>query len=454
MNLSLQTIAQATKGSLQGPAEQTVTGVAFDSRQVKAGDLFVALVGDQDGHDYIDQALKNGATGVLAQTQHVIDGAVPAVVVDDTLVGLQELAKFHLQTIQPKVVAITGSNGKTTTKDMVAAILATKYQTFKTPANFNNEIGLPVTILTMPETTEVLVLEMGMDRPGQLTALSTLAQNDLAVITMIGEAHLEFFKTRANIARAKLEIIAGLKPGGELLIPKDEPLLQDAEGLPANTVSFGPEPKDCVETLQETKFSDQGQEFAIPLLGRYNVRNALAAIRVGQAFDLDLQTIASALKNFALTKNRTQLLTAANGAMVISDVYNANPTATKEVLAALAKDHTENLVLVLGDMLELGEAAPALHAGLKEAVLQSQPKAVYLVGPLMVENLGTVLKETLPSDQVHLYQTDQLEALMTDLTKDLDSNDCIFLKASHGIHLEKVVDHLVANQGKQGGIHA
>lgn len=454
MNLSLQTIAQATKGSLQGPANQMVTGVAFDSRQVKAGDLFVALVGDQDGHDYIGQALKKGATGVLAQTQHVIDGTVPAVVVDDTLVGLQALAKFYLQTVQPKVVAITGSNGKTTTKDMVAAILAMKYQTFKTPANFNNEIGLPVTILTMPETTEVLVLEMGMDRPGQLTALSTLAQPDLAVITMIGEAHLQFFKTRANIAKAKLEIIAGLKPNGELLIPTDEPLLQDAKGLPAKMVSFGPEPNDCVETLQETKFSDQGQEFAIPLLGRYNVRNALAAIRVGQAFGLDLQTIALALKKFALTKNRTQLLTAANGAMVISDVYNANPTATKEVLTALAKDHTENLVLVLGDMLELGEAAPALHADLKEAVLQAQPKAVYLVGPLMVENLGTALQEMLLSEQVHLYQTDQLAALMTDLTKNLSANDCVFLKASHGIHLEKVVDHLVADQGKQGGSHA
>nr|MCH9869315.1 UDP-N-acetylmuramoyl-tripeptide--D-alanyl-D-alanine ligase [Serratia marcescens] len=155
-----------------------------------------------------------------------------AVVVPDTLRGLQQLSQFYLKQVQPKVVAITGSNGKTTTKDMTAAILAKKYQTFKTPANFNNEIGLPVTILSMPENTEVLVLEMGMDRPGQLTELSNLAQPDIAVITMIGEAHLEFFKTRANIAKAKLEITQGLKKGGIFLIPADEPLLTEAPGLP------------------------------------------------------------------------------------------------------------------------------------------------------------------------------------------------------------------------------
>lgn len=447
MKLSLQDIATATGGSIQGQTQAAIQGVTFDSRQVKAGDLFVALVGDNDGHDYIDQSLQSGAVAVLAQTEHVIGGDVPAVVVDDTLVGLQDLAKFYLKQVQPKVVAITGSNGKTTTKDMVAAVLAQKYQTFKTPANFNNEIGLPFTILTMPETTEMLVLEMGMDRPGQLTFLSKLAQPDVAVITMIGEAHLEFFKTRAKIAQAKLEITAGLKPGGLFLIPADEPLLQEAANLPSNTQSFGPEPAECVESLQETQFVDQGQRFAIPLLGRYNVRNALAAIRVGQAFGIDLMTIASALKNFTLTKNRTQILTAKNGAMVISDVYNANPTATKEVLLALAKEQTANLVVVLGDMLELGEQGPALHAGLADAVFQAQPKAVYLIGPLMVDNLGPALKKNLSEEIIHQYQSNQVEQLGQDLLAVLKADDCVFLKASHGIHLEKVVDELVP-QGK------
>ncbi|GAO99772.1 UDP-N-acetylmuramoyl-tripeptide--D-alanyl-D-alanine ligase [Fructobacillus ficulneus] len=447
MNLSLKTVAQATQGKIQGFENPVITGVAFDSRQVQPGDLFVALVGENDGHAYLDQAKKAGAVAALVQDDHQVGAVLPAVSVADTLVGLQDLAKAYLAEVSPKVVAITGSNGKTTTKDMVAAILAQKYQTFKTPENFNNEIGLPVTILSMPENTEVLVLEMGMDRPGQLTFLSQLARPDVAIITMIGEAHLEFFHTRANIAKAKLEITAGLKSGGLLLIPADEPLLTEASELPAETKTFGPEPTNCQETLKETKFVDQGQKFAIPLLGRYNVRNALSAIRVGQAFGLNLETIATALKNFALTKNRTQMLTAQNGALVISDVYNANPTATKEVLQALAQEETQDLVVVLGDMLELGDQGPALHAGLKDAVLAAQPKAVYLVGDLMVNNLGpALLKSDLSQTKIYNYQKNEIDQLTDDLNQRLQANDCLFLKASHGIHLEKVLDKIIANQ--------
>ncbi|MBS9337862.1 UDP-N-acetylmuramoyl-tripeptide--D-alanyl-D-alanine ligase [Fructobacillus parabroussonetiae] len=448
MKLTLADIKVATNGAVQGNDQVQVTGVAFDSRQVKAGDLFVALVGENDGHHFIQMAMEKGAKAVLAQEGHVLPGKVPAVVVADSFAGLQALSQFYLKQVQPKVVAITGSNGKTTTKDMTAAILSKKYQTFKTPANFNNEIGLPVTILSMPETTEVLVLEMGMDRPGQLTALSNLAKPDIAVITMIGEAHLEFFQTRANIAKAKLEIATGLKPGGLFLIPADEPLLVEATTLPENTKTFGPVPADVDESLTTTAWTENGQRFAIPMLGRYNVKNAEAAIMVGQALGLDLKTMASALAHFDLTKNRTEMLKAANGATLLSDVYNANPTATKEVLQALSKDAVDNLVLVLGDMLELGEQGPALHADLADAVLAAKPKKVALVGPLMVENLLPALKERAADLDVRGYQADQLEQLTTDLKKSLTARDFVFLKASHGIHLEQLVDELTTGWGK------
>ncbi|MBS9335378.1 UDP-N-acetylmuramoyl-tripeptide--D-alanyl-D-alanine ligase [Fructobacillus sp. M1-13] len=443
MKLTLAELAIATNGVLQGDEKTVVEGVTFDSRKVQPGDLFVALVGENDGHDYIQMAMDKGAKAVLAQEGHVLPAAVSAVVVPDSLTGLQELSQYYLKEVAPKVVAITGSNGKTTTKDMVASILSEQYKTFKTPANFNNEIGLPVTILSMPEETEILVLEMGMDRPGQLTALSTLAQPDIAVITMIGEAHLEFFKTRANIAKAKLEITAGLKKDGLFLIPADEDLLTKAKNLPANTKTFGPVPSDIKESLSETVWTEAGQQFAIPMLGRYNVKNAEAAIMVGQACGLTLKTMASALAHFDLTKNRTEILTATNGAKIISDVYNANPTATKEVLAAIAKDGVKEPMIVLGDMLELGEQGPALHADLASSILKTKPKEVKLVGPLMVDNLLPVLKEKAPALNVKGYQSDQLLELITDLKAELSEEDLVFLKASHGIHLEKVLASLI-----------
>ena len=198
--------------------------MSFDSRKVKSGDLFVALVAENDGHDYVQQALTKGATAVLVDDRHQIDSKIPAIIVSDTLLALQQLGEYRRHQINPKVVAITGSNGKTTTKDMTSAIMGSQYKTFKTPENFNNEIGVPLTLLTMPDDTEVLVVELGMDRPGQLTTLSELVSPDIAIITMIGEAHIEFFRTRENIAKAKLEITKGLKSQGTLLIPYDEPL--------------------------------------------------------------------------------------------------------------------------------------------------------------------------------------------------------------------------------------
>ncbi|MBA1307475.1 UDP-N-acetylmuramoyl-tripeptide--D-alanyl-D-alanine ligase, partial [Pseudomonas stutzeri] len=176
MNDSLKNIASVLQANSQGDAD--ITGVAFDSRQVKIGDLFVALVSEHDGHLYIQQALANGAVAVLVDDQHAITPDIPAIIVPDTLLALQRLGQYRREMVNPKVIAITGSNGKTTTKDMTAAILSTKFKTFKTPENYNNEIGVPMTLLSMPDDTEVLVVELGMDRPGQLTVLSHLVMPD------------------------------------------------------------------------------------------------------------------------------------------------------------------------------------------------------------------------------------------------------------------------------------
>ncbi|MCT8388687.1 UDP-N-acetylmuramoyl-tripeptide--D-alanyl-D-alanine ligase [Leuconostoc holzapfelii] len=440
MNYSIAKIGDILNAKVQG--EGLVTGVSFNSRQVVPGDLFVALVAENDGHQYIQDALQHGAAAVLVDEHHSIAVDVPAIIVPDTLVALQQLGAFRRQELNPKVVAITGSNGKTTTKDMTAAVVGRQFKTFKTPENFNNEIGVPMTLLTMPADTEVLVVELGMDRPGQLTQLSKLVVPDVAIITMIGEAHIAFFQTRANIAKAKLEIVAGLKPDGVLCIPYDEPLLTQAK-VAQRVLLFGDGVSDIQGDATTTQFTYQQTQFAIPLIGGYNIMNALAAVSAGILLHIDLNDAVLALQTFDLTKNRTERLVTARGVHLISDVYNSNPTAVAAVLATLKAIPAPHKYVVLGDMLELGEQAATLHADLAQAILAANVTGVYLVGQLFTQNTAPILAPYFDSEHLHLYDTHQLDQLTADLETLGDANDVILLKASHGIHLENVVNALV-----------
>ena len=440
MNYEIKEVGDILKAPTQGNG--LITGIAFNSRQVIAGDLFVALVADNDGHQYIQSALDNGAVAVLVDNKHVINAEIPAIIVDDTLSALQQLGEYRRNQVNPKVIAITGSNGKTTTKDMLAAIMSSEYKTFKTPENFNNDIGVPLTLLMMPEDTEVLVVELGMDRPGQLTILSHLVKPDIAIITMIGEAHIEFFKTRANIARAKLEIVSGLKNDGVLLIPFDEPLLTQVN-IKQKVSFFGQGFHEIEMVSDHTIFDYQHIRFAISLIGRYNIMNALAAISAGILLHIDLKKAAKALQTFDLTKNRTERLVTARGVVLISDVYNSNPTAVAAVLATLEAIPAPHKYIVLGDMLELGEQASDLHASLGQKVLDTSVDGIYLVGRLFNENMAPLIKQHFDSKHLHQYETDQLTELISDLQQLGETGDVILLKASHGIHLENVVNALM-----------
>ncbi|MDO4597278.1 MAG: UDP-N-acetylmuramoyl-tripeptide--D-alanyl-D-alanine ligase, partial [Ligilactobacillus agilis] len=242
MKMQLAEIARALGAEVKAGYEDIcITSVSFDSRTLEAGALFIPLVAGNDGHNFIQSAIEHGAVATLWQADHDLGQVdLPQLVVADTLEALQALGRYYLDKINPKVVAITGSNGKTTTKDMVAAILGSQFNVQKTHANFNNQIGVPMTILGMEPNTEVLVVEMGMDHFGELDHLSRLAAPDVAVITMIGEAHIEFFGSRDKIADAKMEITHGLKEDGTLVYNGDEPLLRTrAEDLKQLTVTFG-----------------------------------------------------------------------------------------------------------------------------------------------------------------------------------------------------------------------
>ncbi|WP_025021375.1 UDP-N-acetylmuramoyl-tripeptide--D-alanyl-D-alanine ligase [Ligilactobacillus equi] len=454
MRMQLSEVAQALDFPIaEGFDQVEITSVSFDSRSLEPGALFIPLVGENDGHSYIQSAIDHGAVATLWQADHADLPTLPAIVVEDSLQALQKLAKYYLMKINPKVVAVTGSNGKTTTKDMTAAILATTFNVQKTFANFNNEIGVPMTLLAMEPNTEVVVVEMGMDHPGELDALSKLVEPDVAVITMIGEAHIEFFKERGKIADAKMEITHGLKEDGVLIYNGDEPLLRErTQNLIQETRTFGLAEndelyaQDIVSDAQTTNFrvANFDQVLTIPMLGAYNVNNALAAISVGLLYQIESSQIMAALKNFQVTENRTQWVSGQDGLRILSDVYNSNPTAAKEVLAAFSQVPTDGRrIAVLGDMLELGDDAPEMHASLAEKIVGDKLAVVYLYGSLMA-NLAQKLRDQGYTGQIHHYPKEEQTKLIADLQQDVTGKDIVMLKASHGMHLENVLTALKA----------
>ena len=449
MKLTTTSINRAVQGQLLSENEVTVTGVEFDSRKIKPGDLFVPLKGEHDGHTFIDQAIENGAVatfwGLASETAPT---AIAAIAVADTLQALQALASYYLLEENPGVVAITGSNGKTTTKDMTAAVLAQRYKTHKTQGNYNNDIGLPYTILHMPEGTEKLILEMGMDHAGEIEILSELAQPDVAAITLIGEAHIENLGSREGIADAKMEITHGLVDDGLLVIPANEPLLAERSRNLSQTVeTFGLGEGDLAarivsETKTATTFEVAGQEYTIPVPGKYNVTNALIALAVGRWFELTTDELVAGLKTVELTKNRTEWLKAKNGAEILSDVYNANPTAMGLVLDTFAKLPTDGRrFAVLADMLELGPDSGTLHAQMADHLNANDFAGVYLYGSEM-EHLALALANRYPELNVQHYKKDEKPQMIAAIKAELRPEDSIVLKGSNGMKLDEVITAL------------
>ncbi|WP_276355930.1 UDP-N-acetylmuramoyl-tripeptide--D-alanyl-D-alanine ligase [Cohnella caldifontis] len=432
-----------------------IAGVSTDTRTLRPGELFVPLAGDRfDGHDYLETARTAGAAAALwARSRPVPESpGLPLLRVDDTLESLQRLAEGYLASLNAKVAAVTGSNGKTTTKDLLSSVLSTRFRVHKTEGNFNNHIGLPLTILRAAPDTEAFVLEMGMSARGEISLLSRLAKPDIAVITNIGEAHLEHLGSRRNIAKAKLEIADGLKPGGALIVNGDEPLLHEeiAElGLDgrAKVLTFGEGPDNALTgsdfrvTLEGTAFrvrSDGGEvAFEIPAPGKHNAMNALAAVAAGRVFGLSDAEIAEGLRSAKLTGMRIERTRAANGAVVLNDAYNASPTSVRAALALLAGlNGYRRKRIVLGDMLELGPEEVSFHAGIGKSITPEIADDVYLFGPLSIHT-AEAAKPAFPVGAVrHFADKKELAAV---LARDTEPDDLVLVKASRGMRLEEIV---------------
>ncbi|MFV0557380.1 MAG: UDP-N-acetylmuramoyl-tripeptide--D-alanyl-D-alanine ligase [Enterococcus sp.] len=447
MNLTIKEIANALKLT-EINDERQVSGMEFDSRNLSSNSLFVPLAGTRDGHEFIAAAIEKGAIATL--WSRPIEEAPENIVVlpvTDVLAAFQELAKYYLKKVAPKVVGITGSNGKTTTKDMTEAVLAQKYQTYKTQGNYNNEIGVPYTIVHMPADCELLILEMGMDHAGDIELLSNLAQPDAAAVTIVGEAHIEYLGSRENIAKAKLEIASGLKPEGLLVVPANETLVTPLVAeYPQTITTFGIETGDVAAKIlsqdrTQTTFTVANAEFTIPVLGAYNVTNALIAYTFGQHFGLSIAEIQKGLATFELTKNRTEWLKAQNGADLLSDVYNANPTAMGLVLDTFAKLTTPGRKMaVLADMLELGTVSKEMHASMAEH-LTDEYAIVYLYGQEMTALFHTLTEKQSNLTVIHFEKANKA-ALIKMLQSELQPTDSLVLKGSNGMGLAEVVKSL------------
>ncbi|MEG1503364.1 MAG: UDP-N-acetylmuramoyl-tripeptide--D-alanyl-D-alanine ligase [Enterococcus sp.] len=449
MNFTTTIISKAVQGEVLTENEVTVTGVEFDTRKISNGDLFVPLKGQNDGHDFVSKAIENGAAATLwSNDPATVPEGIAVILVNDTLAAFQALASYYLLEEHPDVIAITGSNGKTTTKDMTESVLSQKYRTYKTQGNYNNDIGLPYTILHMPEGTEKLILEMGMDHANEISVLSELAEPDVAAITIIGEAHIENLGSREKIADAKMEITTGLAPDGLLVIPADEPLLADRIRSLSQTIeTFGIQQGDISATiLNENKgatvFSVDDSGYQIPLPGSYNVQNALIALAIGRWYGLDNEEIFQGLAYVQVTQNRTQWLKAKNGADILSDVYNANPTAMALVLDTFAKLPTEGRrIAVLADMLELGEESSALHANMINHISEQDFQEIFLYGEEM-KALKIALADRYQNLKVHYFAKDEKAQLVEAVKESLQAEDSIVLKGSNGMGLFTLVEAL------------
>lgn len=427
-----------------------IHSVRTDSRKAILDALFIPLVGDQfDGHEFLSQAIEQGAIATLWEENkqlpnHLADD-FPVFFVEDTTMALQALAKYYRETVNPIVVGITGSNGKTSTKDIVASLLKTSYRTHATSGNLNNHIGLPLTILDMKRETEILVVEMGMNDFGEIDVLSKIAQPDFAIITNIGESHIEFLGSRTGIAQAKLEILNGLKPDGILFMDGDEKLLTSAP-ITHQVMMCGFQQQndfligDVNISDSQTEFTiNQHEKYSVPLLGKHYAKNTAFAIALCKKLKVSNGKIRKGLASLKVSSMRFEWIEGINNVTLINDAFNASPTSMKASIEVVKElKNFKNKILILGDIFELGNLSIEFHQSIATVI---QPPIT------MVLTLGEKMKylhEQLQQEQtaVQSFHFHSPEELITFLSPLLQEETLLFFKASRGMHFEKIVEAL------------
>ena len=447
----LDHIAKMVDGEISDPkySHIKIKGVSIDSRTIKKDCLYIPIVGEKfDGRIFIEECQNAGAPAFLIDKNYKIPKSIniPYIKVEDTQKALRDLARAYRQELDIKIIAITGSNGKTTSKNIIHSVLSEKYKVEKTHGNLNNEIGVPLTILDFSEDTDIGVVEMGTDDFGEISVLTNIALPDMAMITNIGDAHLLKLKSREGIAKAKLEILEGLKNDGKFLYNGDDEILKKvlpSYDIKQKTISFGigenvdfkVVPKEHTNT--STNFSYKDEIYSVPLLGSHQVYNGALAVLIGKIFDLSFDEINKGLSKSSNNANRNELVER-NGFDILDDAYKSNPQSLKQGLELAGfLDGYLNKIVVLGDMLELGDDELNLHY---KSGLDIDPKKInycLFFGPLSKQMYKASL-ENFPKERSFYF--DNKDDLIDKLKLLITKYSLVFVKGSRGVHMEEVIE--------------
>jgi UDP-N-acetylmuramoyl-tripeptide--D-alanyl-D-alanine ligase len=448
MRLALWRVAEFTAGTGAYRTDAEALGYSIDSRTTKPGDLFFAVQGERlDGHDYVHAALERGAVAAVVARDHLskFPDKQGLIVVNDTLAALQHLASMVRCMWGHVVVGVTGSAGKTTTKECIAHVLSAKYRVLKSEGNLNNHFGLPLQLLKLEPEHQIAVIEMGMSHAGEIAALAKLAQPNTGVVTMVAPVHLEFFDSIRGIAAAKYELVQALpRSGCAVLNADDEYVSQFGRSFHGTVLMFGlKHPADVsaqhVDALPTggsnfvLRFREERIPAVMPLIGEHNVYNALAAVAVGLHHGLPLREAVESLKTLQPADKRGQVVEIA-GATVINDCYNSNPKALNAMVDSLAKMPAQRRIVVAGEMLELGPEGEKLH---RESGKHMAGKADVLIG---VRGLAKAMVESAKSAGVQAEFVASSEEAGDWLAKNVHPGDAVLLKASRGVKLEKALE--------------
>jgi UDP-N-acetylmuramoyl-tripeptide--D-alanyl-D-alanine ligase len=466
LSISLNELLKVTAGKLWDDVEanQTIArGVSIDSRTIKRENLFVAIPGERfDGHRFVSEAAKRGASLVIMSPEKMNQirkeelRGMPAVLVEDTKKALRDIASWHRNKFELPAVAVTGTNGKTTTKDMIAEVLSSEFKVLKSIKSYNNLIGVPLTLFELNSNTEILVLEMGMSNPGEIGILTRTAKPSLGVITNIGPAHLESMESLEKIARAKFELLDNMPlPHTAVLNADDEFLARRIKEAKEKTISFAIN-QEADFKASELTTSDEGYigfklngklNIDLELLGEHNVYNALAAFAVGTLMGVEEAKIKQSLQRYKPSELRMELVRLGK-VNVINDSYNANPVSMANALKTLRQMKSEGRrIAVLGDMLELGEKTFDYHLQLGRSVAESKIDLLLTVGKNSSATADGAQQHGMSPERVFAFDNNQ--KVSAHLLENLKAGDLVLIKGSRRMKLEEVVLSLKALHGRQ-----
>ena len=450
-NMTLARIAEVTQGKLVLPAgfesaaSKEIAGATNDNRKIEKDFLFIPMVGARvDGHDFIEDVFAKGALATLSE--RALENPVgPYIQVEDTKVALKQIATAYRMELTIPVIGVIGSVGKTSTKEMLTSVLETKYRVLKTEGNFNNEIGLPLTICRIRDEHQVAVVEMGISDFGEMHRLGDIAKPNIVVMTNIGQCHLEFLKNRDGILKAKTEVFEHMPKDGIVILNGDDDKLVNADTLGLKKIFYGMngqevnatnvEPKGLSATQATITVEGEGFDVQIPLPGSHNVMNALAATAVGKVLGLTIPEISKGLGKAETIAGRNNIITVRD-VTIIDDCYNANPVSMKASIEVLGKAPGRSIA-VLGDMGELGDDERQLHYEIGECLEANHIGYVFTVGELS-EEINTSLSNCNSSCMAHHYSN--VDNMLDDLIPIIRGGDTILVKASHFMNFAHVVE--------------